>query len=320
MGAFELENGCCCEGKKKEDCIIALKVYDQCKFQKCLTPDLLGPARAAESTVCQCEQICEGDIIVPPANATSVDISNFKLQKIRITSKKPNPFRCGYWDIEVKYIFSYTLTFCTDCMTNFCIKAKSSYTTKLTLFGSTESDIVLSSDFGCIDTTNVNGGPFVSVEAKAIPLRADFCYETCNPCDCGCTCCDCGCGTSNPCGCNIPSSCGCGTPNPCGCEPSCGCGVPVSCGCEASCGCNSSSSGAGAASVSVTIGLFSIIKLFRPVTLHVASSGICVPEECTCDGPTANPCDYFNNLSFPINLFCPPDNDSGKEGCGCGCK
>ena len=48
MGIFNFETnsvaGC---GKIKDECIIALKVYDACRQQDCLESDLIGPARAA---------------------------------------------------------------------------------------------------------------------------------------------------------------------------------------------------------------------------------------------------------------------------------
>ena len=109
MGAFELSNstGICAESKNKciEECIIAQKIFDQCRIQKCLTPAILGPARAARNIPSCNEMLCEGDIIVPPCNAASVTLRNVRLSKIEIVCKKPNPLRAGCWDIELKYVF-----------------------------------------------------------------------------------------------------------------------------------------------------------------------------------------------------------------------
>ncbi len=52
----------------KDECIIALKVYDSCRQQDCLTPRELGPARAAECAVIGGEIVKEGDVIDPPSN------------------------------------------------------------------------------------------------------------------------------------------------------------------------------------------------------------------------------------------------------------
>jgi len=55
----------------------------------------------------------------------------------------------------------------------------------------------------------------------------------------------------------------------------------------------------------VTIGLFTIIKLYRIVSMLVASGGNC--EVPTCDPiQPGDPCDYFNSLPFPFDEFDPP--------------
>ncbi len=57
--------------------------------------------------------------------------------------------------------------------------------------------------------------------------------------------------------------------------------------------------------VLVTIGLFTIIKLFRIVNLTVESRGFCIPEECDEHTPV-NPCEFFDALDFPMDIFAPP--------------
>ncbi|MCL2169497.1 MAG: hypothetical protein FWB74_05665 [Defluviitaleaceae bacterium] len=56
--------------------------------------------------------------------------------------------------------------------------------------------------------------------------------------------------------------------------------------------------------VFVTIGLFSIIKLYRLVSLLVESRGFVIPPPCKNIMPT-NPCDFFDDLSFPMDDFAP---------------
>ena len=58
--------------------------------------------------------------------------------------------------------------------------------------------------------------------------------------------------------------------------------------------------------VLVTIGLFSILKLFRLVHLNVQSTGFCIPEKCSDAGHDINPCEYFADLEFPLDIFAPP--------------
>ena len=244
-----------------EDCIIAYKIFDQCRKQICLTPCILGPARCARNSASCSDIVQEGDIIVPPVNAASVALDDLKLCKILITKKKENAFRTGYWDVEVKFVFCYTLTFRdSECCIISCKNATSIYTLQATLFGSIGSDTAMATDLVIADGLSASTGPYVSVEAKAAGLAAELKLTT--KCSCNC---DCNCG--------------------CGCEDNC-IEVPTA--------------------VCVTIGLFAIIRLFRPVNMIVRNLGCCVPEECTGTESATNICDFFNSLSFPTDMFCPP--------------
>lgn len=237
----------------REECIIALKVYDSCRQQDCLTEDLIGPARAAECTCIDGEHINEGDIIVPPRQAAAVTIDRLRVKKIIIVEKKPNPFKKGFWDIDIKYVFEYRLTFReADGNLIGSIKANSIFNKKVTLFGSNGSDIVLATDLFSrhTDTETIDAEPFILVEAKAVELSAEIRYRRCG---------------------NRPD-------DDSALEPS---------------------------SVDVTIGLFTIIKLFRIVNLTVQSRGFCIPPECEEISPL-NPCDFFERLDFPMDIFAPP--------------
>ena len=57
--------------------------------------------------------------------------------------------------------------------------------------------------------------------------------------------------------------------------------------------------------VLVTIGLFSVLKLFHLVPLNVKSEGFCIPDECE-ESEKINPCEYFADLDFPVDIFAPP--------------
>ncbi|MDD7796099.1 hypothetical protein [Clostridium sp. 'White wine YQ'] len=57
----------------------------------------------------------------------------------------------------------------------------------------------------------------------------------------------------------------------------------------------------------VTIGLFTIIKLYRFVNLNVQSSGDCDIPTCANILPD-DPCEYFNTLPFPFDEFDPPSH------------
>ena len=73
--------------------------------------------------------------------------------------------------------------------------------------------------------------------------------------------------------------------------------------------------------VVMTLGLFSVIELTRPVTLLVPTYEYTIPsKECSVD--TEAPCAVFDKMRFPTEEFAPlslneTDNSSGN-GCGCG--
>ena len=296
MSTFELKANCSeSRCSSREDCIIAQKIFDQCRIQQCLTPNSLGSARAYAYGYDDCCK--ESEPIVPPSNASSVSIRDLILSKISIISKKQNPFKKCYWDIEVRFIFVYTLVFTTADGCEICsTKATSSYTTKVTLFGSDDADVVVASDLYCSNDL-ASSGPFVSVEGKAVGLLAElkYCNQSCCDYNCGCVCsCECDC-----------------------CDNDNGYAVSRSI----------STNGSYSIAVHVTIGLFAVIKLFRPVNIVVRTEGYCIPEECKEQSIAEDPCDFFNNLDFPMNIFEPgftgnvahSSSVGNSDGCGCNC-
>ncbi|MDR1689836.1 MAG: hypothetical protein LBS21_14710 [Clostridiales bacterium] len=274
MAAFELsdtrcDKGCadgvdCVSRKLRDECIIAPKIYDSCRNQECLSPKDLGPARAAEDMDCEgCGVIYEGEIIEPPENAVSVSVEKLRIKKIEILEKAPNPFKNGFWDVDIRFGFEYCLTFrdSSGCV-NVKAKARSSYSKTVTLFGSSDAETVFSTDLmvGCPkEDRTMDSSPFIMVDAKAVSLSAELKYsrrrriegeEFCPP-----------------------------HPN----------------------------------EVLITIGLFSIIKLFRLVDLSVQSYGFCIPPECEELSPI-NPCEVFEKLDFPMDMFVPPQRKEFFEG------
>lgn len=286
MGIFDFDNNCVAGNTKvKDECIIAFKVYDACRQQDCLTEDVLGPARAAVSgTFCSDITLEQGEIITPPDTAAAVTINNFCAERVVVVSKEPSPFRVGYWDIDLKYVFSYDLVFRNVNGGVLCtIPAQSVFNKRATLFGSVTTESLISTDIFAEGGNSFDTGsqPFVLVESKAVALSAELEYNNC------------------------------------------------------CCGDNSDA----ADQVNVTIGLFTIIKLFRLVNLSVESKGFCIPKECD-DLSNLNACDFFAGLDFPMDVFAPPqkkeflagisgnippesnntDNSNSNNGCGCGCR
>jgi hypothetical protein len=245
-------------GRVKDECIIAFKIYDSCRHQQCLTPADIGPSRAAECGEFGGEKHKEGDIIKPPANAATVTIDQLRTRKIIIVDKQPCPFKQGYWDVDLKFVFEYRLTFReVDGKVISQIKASSIFNMKLSLFGSTGNELSIGTDLfkSYHDSSTFEAEPFIWAEAKAIALHAAIHrghhFDSCDE------------GEHGRHGGHRPNE------------------------------------------VWVTLGLFSIINLFRVVNLSVESRGFCVPKECEDVSPIS-PCEYFGDLDFPMDIFTPP--------------
>lgn len=66
--------------------------------------------------------------------------------------------------------------------------------------------------------------------------------------------------------------------------------------------------------VVLTLGVFSVIELTRPVTMMVSAYPYSVPTKtCTAEG-TDSPCEIFSRLSFPTDEFLPQVPDANAEG------
>ncbi len=263
----------------REECIIAFKVYDSCRQQDCLTEAEIGPARAAECICIGGEHMNEGDVIDPPDDAAAVSIDRLKIKRILVVDKSPNDFRRGFWDIDLKYVFEYRLTFReANGRIIATIRANSIFNKKVTLFGSIGENLAIATDLLMSqggDGTTLDAEPFVLVEAKAVALTAELKYTKRK---------------------NITREDLSPTPN----------------------------------AVAVTIGLFTIIKLYRIVNLTVESRGFCIPDECDDISPL-EPCRVFDNLDFPMDAFAPPQraeflagvsgniprNSDRDKNCGC---
>ena len=234
--------------------ILALKIYDSCRHKDCLGVDDLGFARTQE-----------GDHVAAPEGAQSVHIENLRVRRIVIANKDASPLMAGYWDLEIRYVFTYDLRFSGEGNATLgTVHAQSSFTRRCSLFGSIGAQVAMATDlFGQMDIA-MDGEPFVMVEAKAIGLGANIVWRDSHR------------------------------------------GETLQ-------------EGPGRhrhGRVAVTIGLFSIIKLFRLVSLQVESRGFVIPPPCG-DICTPDPCDVFEEQPFPMDSFAPlqrADFESGNSG------
>ncbi len=60
--------------------------------------------------------------------------------------------------------------------------------------------------------------------------------------------------------------------------------------------------------VCVTLGIFSIIQVQRPVSVLIPAYDYCVPEK-ECTSSDDSPCELFEKIKFPIEQFFPPSLD-----------
>ncbi len=73
--------------------------------------------------------------------------------------------------------------------------------------------------------------------------------------------------------------------------------------------------------LTVSLGLFSVVRIVRPAQLLVQASEFCIPEKECCPVEEDDPCCVFRNMPFPVGEFCSngmaPDRPSPSR-CSCG--
>lgn len=221
----------------KDECLIAFKVYDQCRQQDCLK-DLT----VADTT---------GTPIVPDPTAVSAELDPATLAISSIgTTKTESLIRKGYYDVIITYTFSYNIIFKDSTGATLSTTAATSiYTKVVELFGSEGQNVTMYSEiFADLQASGLTA-PFSLVEGNALPLpgaKIIFDPTTLLP-----------------------------------------------------------------AKATVTIGLFTIIKLFRFVELLVESKGFCLPEPCS--EISEDPCAFFESLDFPFDIFSPPQKQTNAS-------
>lgn len=71
--------------------------------------------------------------------------------------------------------------------------------------------------------------------------------------------------------------------------------------------------------LTISLGLFSIVQLSRPVSLIVPAYDYCIPsKDCSNSSTSESPCEVFDRIDFPTEQFFPQPNsdDSGRRCCG----
>ena len=190
-------------------------------------------------------------------------------------------FNKGYYAISVRYYFRLCFEACVMGRSReFCGIAV--YDKQMVMFGGDGNVSVFTSDTVCNDicanlppeafTNSVANTPKVQLEV-ASPIVLSVKLADRNYC-CGTCCCPID---------QIPENlCQC-----CGCTP-----IPAD---------------MGAKCLYVTLGLFSLIKIERPVSLLINSAEYCIPnrESNVLSDTTSDPCEIFRNMAFPTCDFYP---------------
>lgn len=68
----------------------------------------------------------------------------------------------------------------------------------------------------------------------------------------------------------------------------------------------------------VSLGLFSIIQLSRPVSIIIPAYDYCIPcKDCSLTDTSESPCDVFGKLEFPSEQFFPQPSSNAATKYGC---
>ena len=199
-------------------------------------------------------------------------------------------FNKGYYSISIRYYFRLCFEACVmGRAREFCGIAV--YDKQVVMFGGEGNVSIFTSDTINSDicatlppsafTQNVANTPKVQLEVAApIVLSVKLADKNWN---CGCCCCSAD---------QIPENlCQC-----CGCTP-----IPED---------------MGAKCLYVTLGLFSLIKIERPVSLLIESAEYCIPnrESNVLSDTTSDPCEIFRSMAFPTCDFYPASAGARSSG------
>lgn len=69
--------------------------------------------------------------------------------------------------------------------------------------------------------------------------------------------------------------------------------------------------------VYISLGLFTIVKLERNVQLLIPAYDFCIPDKECVASTVDDPCNLFENISFPVEEFFPPQQGDFAIGCHC---
>lgn len=263
----------------QKECILAKKIYDQCRFQDYVR---IGPVISAEKNECiilhpEIGRSSFGGIVWPgkpvrfPKWVKKIRCADgsFKPERITISSITPSPLK-GLWDISIEFVFVFKLLLFGEYNTPIQIvccpngsnvpeqshtketlTCSATYILQTTLSSPPEEEAYIASDILPHQDYSSNASPHVLVQTRAEPenfrlFKPQFdCYQD--------------------------------MPDDCYHEPFCYCFV--------------------------CIALQADISLFRFVCM-VVKAEMCAPIP-ECPKPCTDPCALFEQIEFPENDFRP---------------
>jgi hypothetical protein len=295
---------------KEAVCVEVQRVFDSCRDRDCIYE--------LPVTLSNCSADITDDLSIVRVKCVEVEDVCISVDSI--------PFKNGYYSVDITYKFKIVadaysqMQACSNhgCGANLCGTAI--WSKRVILYGS-----------------EGNSKVFASTDVK-VP-GTDCACNRMSECERACTCS----GTAatapkatlnvvDPVALEAKFICvPANAPAPGVCPPdygNCGCGCS-SCG---GCGCNNCGGPVKQYKriLVVSLGLFSIISLSRPVSVIVPAYDYCVPcKDCSITSAAADaPCDVFDNIEFPTEQFFPqpsgecmfgPCCNAGESDAGCGC-
>ena len=200
---------------------------------------------------------------------------------------EPVPFNKGYFQVTIRFYFCITLEFCLCGGRTQIVKGLAAFDKKAILFGSEKNVSVYTSDPQDDGFCRVPGElkcePQSSLPGVVCEVAPPICLDTkiverC--CNRGCNCCL----TAD----SIPENI-----------------------------CGNFDGGfvddAGVHQVLVTLGMFTVIRMERPVQLLIPACHYCIPEKESNPCETCDTCSIFGKMPFPLNEFFPFTDSARNE-------
>ncbi len=230
----------------------------------------------------RCGTVCDGMI---------VKCKCAKIDSVCITVREV-PFSKGYFSVDIVYTFDLTFeTFMDSCTKSGEINGTAVWSKKCILFGCEGSTKVFESGMDCCSAAESGHNNASDLPKATVRVVDPICLDAKVKCM------------------RSRSGCGCasGTVSSSAVYSS-----------ESECAVACTDMGSRVPTLVVTLGIFSIVQLSRPVAIVVPSLDLCIPhKECSCSGNTESPCEIFERMSFPMEEFFPDCSKDGCDTCGC---